>query len=139
MPAKSEVLYARLVAAKDHSMLAVELRSALGLTSDQLNHLGDRLKRIGAVTVTKEGTGRYRWTAKPGVNVADRRGLNRVGVCSPHSLANLRKTSEQERDRLLRERARQDAMRPIRDRLRLPLDIAWYNWHASMKTGDHVL
>lgn len=142
MPAKSETIYARLCAAKGHTLLASELRSLFNLTGDQLNHMGDRLKRFGAVTVTRESATRWRWTATPGINVADKRGTNRAGVCSPHSRRNLRLANkaaaaahearlEQER----REQARREATKPIRSHLKHPLDIAWYNHCAAMNAG----
>lgn len=118
-------------------MLSRDLRRMTGMTSAELNHVGDRLKGYRALT-TRHYEGRdWLWTAVPGADVSDKRGFARRGQIMPgsrrdHRLA-LRAEAEAAAAKAKAE-ADLDARRPLCSRLRHPLDIAWAAFTRQMLT-----
>lgn len=121
---------------RPEGMLARHLREAMGLSFDELNHAGDRLKLYGAIRKTKQDARNWRWYAIEGVDVSDKRG----NIGRPKS--DLSRRAQREQRALLRstENARRlemlerEAKMPLMERIKHPLDIAWAAFKRQMLT-----
>ncbi len=121
---------------RPEGMLARHLREAMGLTFDQLNHAGDRLKLYGAIKTVKVDARNWRWHAIPGVDVSDKRG-NIGRPRSPLPRSEQRRQRAEERGKAAQahvDMLQREATLPFCERMKHPLDIAWAAFKQQMLT-----